>query len=63
MDADSLIKNHTSNGIINNNSNSNNSHHEPIKGINLPHHKVNHNRNYLEKAHKIISEKSRNHFG
>ena len=63
MDMDNLMKQYTTDGIINNQSNSNYAHYEPIKGVNLPSHKVNHSRNYLEKAHKIKSEKSRNHFG
>ena len=62
MDTDNLVKQYTSNGIINNQSNSNNNNYQPIKGINLPSHKVNHNRNYLEKPHKIRNEKDRNHF-
>ena len=61
LDAD-LIKSHTSDGIIRNESNSNSMHREPIIGIKLPSHKVNHNRNYLEKASKIRHEKNRNHF-
>ena len=63
MDTDNLVKQYTSNGIINNQSNSNNNNYQPIKGINLPSHKVNHNRNYLEKPHKIRNQKDRNHFG
>ena len=62
MDVDSLIRNHTPSGIINNHSNSNDNNYQPIKGINIPSQKVIRNRNILEKAHKIISEKSRNHF-
>ena len=62
MDVDSLIRNHTPSGIINNHSNSNDNNYQPIKGINIPNQKINRNRNILEKAHKIISEKSRNHF-
>ena len=53
LDVDSLIKNHTPDGIIRNESNSNNMHREPILGVKLQSHKVNHNRNYLEKATKI----------
>ena len=33
LDADNLVRNHSSNGIIHNTSNSNNQHHEPIKGV------------------------------
>ena len=62
LDVDSLIKNHTPDGIIRNESNSNNMHREPILGVKLQSHKVNHNRNYLEKATKIRHEKGRNHF-
>ena len=58
---DSLIKNHTPDGIIHNNFNSNSMQREPILGIKLQYHKVNHNGNYLEKARKIINEKNRNH--
>ena len=63
MDMDNLMKQYTSDGIINNQSNSNYAQYEPIKGVNLPSHKVNHNKNYLEKAHKNKSEKGKNHFG
>ena len=62
MDVDNLVRQHTPNGIINNHSNSISSQREPIIGINLPQTKVNHARNYLEKAHKIIPEKKRNLF-
>lgn len=61
LDAD-LIKSYTSDGIIINESNSNNTQREPILGVKLQSHKVNHNKNYLEKASKIRNEKSRNHF-
>lgn len=63
IDVDSLIRNQTSNGIINNTSNSNENNKQPIKGVNLPYHHVAQNKNYLEKAHKIRNEKDRNHFG
>ena len=62
MDTDNLMRANTSDGIINNQSNSNDTHYQPIKGVNIPHHKVIHKRNSLEKPHKIITEKSRNHF-
>lgn len=61
LDAD-LIKSYTSDGIIVNESNSNNTQREPILGVKLQTHKVVHNKNYLEKASKIRHEKSRNHF-
>ena len=62
MDSSNLVKNYTSDGMINNHSNSNHSRRDPIKGISLPHTKVNHTRNHLEKASKIRHEKYRNHF-
>ena len=62
MDVDSLIRNHTPSGIISNHSNSKHNSYQPIKGINIPNQKINRNINILEKAHKIISEKSRNRF-
>ena len=63
MDTDNLVKQYTSNGIINNHSNSNNNNFQPIKGINLPNQKVNRNINNIEKQHKIRNEQDRNHFG
>ena len=57
----SVHHNDTSAGIINE-SNGNNTHREPMMGVKLPHHKVNHNRNYLEKATKIKHEKGVNKF-
>ena len=63
IDVDSLIRNQTSNGIINNTSNSNENNKQPIKGVNLPYHQAAQNKNFLEKAHKIRQEKDRNHFG
>ena len=63
IDVDSLIRNQTSNGIINNTSNSNENNYQPIKGVNLPYHQAAQNKNYLEKAHKMQSKKGGNHFG
>ena len=62
MDVDSLIRNHTPNGIINNHSNSNDNNYQPIKGIHIPNQKVNRNINNIEKTHKIRNEKDRNKF-
>ena len=62
MDTDNLVKQYTSNGIINNQSNSNNNNYQPIKGINIPNQKVNRNINNIEKPHKIRNEKNRNKF-
>ena len=45
LDVDSLIKSHTPDGIIRNESNSNNMHHEPILCVKLQSHKVKYNRN------------------
>ena len=62
MDSDYLVKDNTANGIINH-SNSNNNSLQPIKGVQLPYHKVEiRNRNYLEKAHKLKQSSDRNHF-
>jgi len=63
-DVGNLVKHHTSDGIIHNESNSNDTHREPIKGIQLPSHKsnVNLSRNSLEKAHKIKKSSENNHF-
>ena len=36
IDVDNLMRNQTSNGIINNTSNSNENNYQPIKGISLP---------------------------
>ena len=68
IDVDGLMRNQTSNGIINNTSNSNENNYQPIRGVNLPYHQVAHhqaaqNKNYLEKAHKMQSKKSGIHFG
>ena len=62
MDADNLVKQYTSNGIINNHSNSNDNNNQPIKGINIPNQKVNRNINNIEKPHKIRNAKDRNKF-
>ena len=53
LDVDSLIKNHTPDGIIRNESNSNNMHREPILGVKLKSDKVKYNNNNLEKASRI----------
>ena len=62
MDTDNLVKQYTSNGIVNNHSNSNDNNNQPIKGINIPNQKVNRNINNIEKPHKIRNEKDRNKF-
>ena len=56
IDVDSLIRNQTSNGTINNTSNSNENNYQPMKGVNLAypqavHHQAAQNNNYLEKSH------------
>ena len=63
IDVENLMRNQTSNGIINNTSNSNENNKQPIKGVNLPYHQAAQNKNYLEKAHKMQSKKGGNHFG
>ncbi len=64
LDYDALVRHNTPSGIINNDSNSNDTHYQPIKGIQLPSHKsnVNTNRNSIEKAHKIKRSSENNHF-
>ena len=64
LDVGALIRNNTPNGIIYNESNSNDNNHQPIKGIQLSNHKsnVNSNRNNIEKAHKIKRSSENNHF-
>ncbi len=64
LDVGALIRNNTSSGIINNESNSNDNNYQPIKGIQLSNHKssVNSNRNNIEKAHKIKRSSENNHF-
>ena len=62
MDSMNLHKESTANGITNH-SNSTINNYQPIKGIQLPYHKVEiKNRNYLEKAHKIKRSSDRNNF-
>ena len=62
MESDIPHKNNSSNGITNQSNSTNNSH-QPIKGVQLPYHKVEpNNRNYLEKAHKIKRYSDRNKF-
>ena len=53
LDADNFVRNHSSNGIIHNTSNSNNQHHEPIKGVPVS---SKQDRNNLEKPRKLRSE-------
>ena len=53
LDVDSLIKSHTPDGTIRNESNLNNMHREPILGVKLKSDKVKHNNNNLEKATRI----------
>ena len=64
LDYDTLVKNNTSDGIIHNESNSNNAHYQPIKGIPLPSHRNNiqSNRNSLEKKHRVHKSSENNHF-
>ena len=52
-DADNLVRNHSSNGIIHNTRNSNNQHHEPIKGVVVS---SKQDRNNLEKPRKLRPE-------
>ena len=40
LDVDALVRHNTSSGIINHDSNSNDTHYQPIKGIQLPSHKT-----------------------
>ena len=63
LDFDTLVRNNTSDGIIHNESNSNDARYQPIKGIPLPSHRNNiqSNRNNLEKKHKLRSSEN-NHF-
>jgi hypothetical protein len=58
------LRNYTSDGIINNESNSNDTHYQPIKGVPLSNHKnnINSNRNSIEKAHKMKRSSENNHF-
>ena len=60
---ENLIRANTQDGSIHNESNSNDTHKQPIKGIQLPPHKNNikSNRNSLEKKHKVRSSEN-NHF-
>ena len=60
---DILVRANTPNGNIHNNSNSNDAHYQPIKGIQLPAHRNNiqSNRNSLEKKHKVRPSEN-NHF-
>ena len=49
LDSDTLTRNNTSEGIINNESKSNDSQYQPIKGVHLPNYKsnINSNRNNI----------------
>ena len=64
LDISNLIRNNTSDGIIRNESNSNDNSYQPIKGIQLSSNRshVNSNRNSIEKAHKIKHSSENNHF-
>ena len=64
LDSDTLTRNYTSDGIINNESNSNDNHYQPIKGVHLPNYKntISSNRNNIEKAHKIKRSSDKSHF-
>ncbi len=64
LDYDAVVRHNTSDGIINNESNSNDTHYQPIKGISLPNYKntINSNRNTTEKAHKIKRSSDKSHF-
>ena len=58
------MRNNTSDGIIRNESNSNDNSYQPIKGIQLSSNRshVNSNRNSIEKAHEIKHSSENNHF-
>ena len=64
LDVSNLLRNNTSDGIIRNESNSNDNSYQPIKGIQLSNNRshVNSNRNSIEKAHKIKHSSENNHF-
>ena len=64
LDISNLLRNNTSDGIIRNESNSNDNSYQPIKGIQLSSNRshVNSNRNSIEKAHKIKHSSENNHF-
>jgi len=64
LDISNLMRNNTSDGIIRNESNSNDNSYQPIKGIQLSSNRshVNSNRNSIEKAHKIKHSSENNHF-
>ena len=61
---DNLTRANTSDGIIHNESNSNNTHYQPIRGIQLPAHRnnISSNRNNLEKSKRIHKPSENNHF-
>ena len=54
MDSDNLAKQHTSNGIIHNTSNSNDNNYQPIKGVLVS--SSNKDKNNLEKPRKLRPE-------
>ena len=64
FDLGNVVKHNTSDGIINNESNSNDVHYQPIKGVSLSNHKntINSNRNSIEKAHRIKKSSDNKHF-
>jgi len=64
LDISNLMRNNTPDGIIRNESNSNDNSYQPIKGIQLSSNRshVNSNRNSIEKAHKIKHSSENNHF-
>ena len=64
LDADTITKHNSPDGIIYNESNSNQNNIQPIKGISLPSHRnnVQSNRNSLEKQHRVHKSSENNHF-
>jgi len=65
LDISNLMRNNTPDGIIRNESTSNDNSYQPIKGIQLSSNRsrvTNSNRNSIEKAHKIKHSSENNHF-
>jgi len=64
LDLELLTRNYTSDGIIHNESNSNDVSYQPIKGVQVPSHKnnINSKRNSLEKAKRTHISSENNHF-
>ena len=64
LDADTITKHNSPDGIIYNESNSNQNNIQPIKGVSLPSHRNNiqSNRNSLEKQHRVHKSSENNHF-